>query len=89
MYAWVCLLFVVGIVDSRDRSGLTVCFVQGKHMPADSIYFGLAMSEVDGAAVLPRPGLTNLDKIWPANSLDFVKTLQAYFPLFRSSLLAR
>lgn len=64
-------------------------FVQGKHAPEESTYFGLAMSEVDGAAVLPRPGLTNLNRLWPANSLDFVKTLQAYFPLFWSSLLAR
>lgn len=48
------------------------------------------MSQVEGAVVVPRPGLiaTN-DSIWPVNDLDFVKTLQSYFLIFNTSLFGR
>lgn len=42
------------------------------------------MSRVEGAVVVRRPDLAS--NIAPANSLDFVKTFQAYFSTFRSSL---
>lgn len=53
-------------------------------------------SDVEGAVVQRRPPLTETlhDReasaaTWPVNSLDFVKTLQSYFPIFRGSLFPR
>lgn len=55
-----------------------------------------AASDVEGAVVQRRPRLTETlhDRgasaaIQPVNSLDFSKTLQSYFPIFRGSLFPR
>lgn len=48
------------------------------------------MSHVDGAVVVLRPDLTNSSgKLAPAGSLDYAKTLQSYFSMFKTSLLPR
>lgn len=62
----------------------------GKHRHSEFSSFGQEMSQVEGAVVVPRPGLiaTN-DSIWPVNDLDFVKTLQSYFLIFNTSLFGR
>lgn len=45
------------------------------------------MSHVQGAVVVRRPDLTKAPgMLAPANSLDFVKTLQSYFTVFKRSL---
>lgn len=45
------------------------------------------MSHVQGAVVVRRPELVELPgMLAPANSLDFVKTLESYFPIFKGSL---
>lgn len=49
--------------------------------------FGEEMSHVQGAVVVRRPDLTQVPGVLaPANSLDFVQTLQSYFTIFKSSL---
>ncbi|CAB1100997.1 unnamed protein product [Ectocarpus sp. CCAP 1310/34] len=52
------------------------------------------MSHVDGAVVVRRPELIDVESsptrlLSPANSLDYVKTLQSYFPIFKESLFSR
>ncbi|CAM9541960.1 unnamed protein product, partial [Ascophyllum nodosum] len=53
--------------------------------------YGHEMSQIEGAVVVQRPNLcgSNGDGVWPSKDLDFVRTLQAYFPLFKSTLFAR
>lgn len=52
--------------------------------------FAQEMSRVQGAVVVTRPDLVqNSDALTPANHLDFVKTLQSYFAIFKESLLSR
>ena len=51
--------------------------------------FGEEMARVKGAVVVRRPDLIAPDNIAPANSLDFAKTLQSYFVIFRDSLFPR
>lgn len=61
--------------------------MQGKHI--HTVWADLAeeMSRVQGAVVVRRPDLTKaLGILAPANSLDFVKTLQSYFTIFKESL---
>lgn len=46
------------------------------------------MSHVQGAVVVRRQDLTQASgNLAPAHGLDFVKTLQSYFPTSRDSLL--
>ena len=48
---------------------------------------GEEMSRVRGAVVVRRPDLIqDPGMLAPANSLDFVQTLQSYFTIFKSSL---
>lgn len=48
---------------------------------------GEEMSHVQGAVVVRRPELAALPgMLAPANSLDFVKTLESYFSIFKTSL---
>lgn len=62
--------------------------MQGKRQVAESDDLGEVMSHVEGAVVVLRPDLTNTsDKLAPAGSLDYARTLQSYFPLFKTSLL--
>jgi len=64
--------------------------MQGKHIFLDEwLDFGEEMARIEGAVVVRRPDLTAPDKIAPAKTLDFVKTLQAYFTIFKGSLLPR
>lgn len=51
---------------------------------------GEEMARVRGAVVVRRPDLTqNENLLTGENKLDFVKTLQSYFTVFRDSLLPR
>lgn len=60
---------------------------QGMHMHDEWDDFGEEMSRVQGAVVVRRPGLTQIPgMLAPANSLDFVQTLQSYFTIFKNSL---
>lgn len=46
------------------------------------------MSHVQGAVVVRRPDLAQeIGRLTPARGLDFVETLQSYFPTSRGSLL--
>ncbi|CAM9293887.1 unnamed protein product [Ectocarpus fasciculatus] len=52
------------------------------------------MTHVDGAVVVRRPELIDVESsptplLSPANSLDYVKTLQSYFTIFRDSLFSK
>lgn len=63
---------------------------QGKHIHAIWSDFGEEMARVQGAVVVQRPDVTKVsDSIAPARTLDFVSTLQSYFPIFIASLLPR
>lgn len=56
-------------------------------MHAEHADFGEVMSHVRGAVIVRRPDLTETSEAFvPANRLDFVETLKAYFPIFESSL---
>ncbi|CAB1118776.1 unnamed protein product [Ectocarpus sp. CCAP 1310/34] len=49
---------------------------------------GEEMSHVQGAVVVRRPDLAQApESVAPAQNVDFVKTLQSYFPISQSSLL--
>lgn len=65
-----------------------LCFrhshLQGKEIHADWIDLGQEMCRVQGAVVVRRPILAS--NIAPANTLEFVKTFQAYCGIFKSSL---
>ncbi|CAM9799475.1 unnamed protein product [Ectocarpus sp. 6 AP-2014] len=51
---------------------------------------GEEMSHVQGAVVVRRPDLAQAPgSVAPAQDVDFVKTLQSYFPISQSSLLRR
>eukprot|EP00903_Cladosiphon_okamuranus_P015446 g14266.t1 len=51
---------------------------------------GEEMSHIRGAVVVRRPDLTEAaGSLAPAHDLDFVRTLQSYFPTSRDSLLSR
>lgn len=87
---------------SRDRvndaRSAAVCFGafylnQGKHILEEWADLGEEMSHVEGAVVVRRPDLIDVGSspslLAPAGDLDFVKTLQSYFPIFQSSLFPR
>lgn len=68
--------------------------VQGNRIHEEWMEIGEEMSRVDGAAVVRRPELIDVGSsptplLSPVNSLDYVKTLQSYFPLFRDSMFSR
>ncbi|CAM9911010.1 unnamed protein product [Ectocarpus fasciculatus] len=51
---------------------------------------GEEMSHIQGAVVVRRPDLARAPgSLAPAHDVDFVKTLQSYFPISQSSLLRR
>lgn len=66
---------------------------QGKHILEEWADLGEEMSRVQGAVVVRRPDLIDVSStpplLAPASDLDFVRTLQSYFPLFQSSLFPR
>ncbi|CAM9240764.1 unnamed protein product [Ectocarpus sp. 12 AP-2014] len=66
--------------------------VEGNRIHEEWMDIGEEMSRVDGAAVVRRPELIDVGSsptplLSPVNSLDYVKTLQSYFPIFRDSLM--
>ncbi|CAM9683069.1 unnamed protein product [Ectocarpus sp. 12 AP-2014] len=68
--------------------------VQGEHILEEWMDLAEEMSHVDGAVVVRRPELIDVESsptrlLSPANSLDYVKTLQSYFPIFKDSLFSR
>jgi len=75
----------------RPRPGLL--FSQGKHIHQVFDDFGEAMTHVEGAVVVRRPDLIDVDSasslLAPAGELDFARTLMSYFPRFKSSLCPR
>lgn len=89
------VLFCAAIVPgeqvvSRTNDYLNLIIVcQGKHIHTyRGGDLGEEMSHVQGAVVVRRPDLTQeIGKLAPAHRLDFVKTLQSYFPTSRDSLL--
>eukprot|EP00752_Nemacystus_decipiens_P013073 g11562.t1 len=66
---------------------------EGQHILEEWADLGEEMSHVQGAVVVRRPDLIDVSStpslLAPASDLDFVKTLQSYFPLFQSSLFPR
>ncbi|CAN0001623.1 unnamed protein product, partial [Ectocarpus sp. 6 AP-2014] len=67
--------------------------VEGNRIHEEWMDIGEEMSRVDGAAVVRRPELIDTGSspnplLSPVNSLDYVKTLQSYFPIFRDSLFS-
>lgn len=66
---------------------------QGRHVLEEWQDLGEEMSHVQGAVVIRRPDLIDPSStsslLAPAVDLDFVTTLQSYFPLFESSLFSR
>eukprot|EP00903_Cladosiphon_okamuranus_P010124 g9587.t1 len=62
---------------------------EGKHILEEWADLGEEMSHIEGAVVVRRPDLISPSLLAPASDLDFVKTLQSYFPIFQSSLLPR
>lgn len=72
--------------------GMPAC--QGKHIHEEWADLGEEMSHIQGAVVVRRPDLIDVSSsspslLAPASGLDFVKTLQSYFPRFRNSLFSR
>ncbi|CAM9867121.1 unnamed protein product [Pylaiella littoralis] len=71
---------------SRDKCGSPPCG-KGEHFHEEWSDLGEEMSHVQGAVVVRRSELSALPgTLAPAISLDFVKTLESYFAIFRSSL---
>ncbi|CAM9194828.1 unnamed protein product, partial [Ectocarpus sp. 8 AP-2014] len=67
--------------------------VEGNRIHEEWMDIGEEMSRVDGAAVVRRPELIDAGSsptplLSPVNTLDYVKTLQSYFPIFRDSLFS-
>lgn len=63
---------------------------QGNHLLSKRDDLAEVVSHVEGAVVVTRPDLTrDSDMPMADNKLDYSKTLESYFPLFRSSLLPR
>lgn len=77
----------------RPRSRLELLCCQGKHIHQVLDDFGEEMAHVEGAVVVRRPDLIDVDStssmLAPAGKLDFARTLMSYFPLFKSSLCPR
>ncbi|CBJ29440.1 conserved unknown protein [Ectocarpus siliculosus] len=68
--------------------------MQGEHILEEWMDLAEEMSHVDGAVVVRRPELIDVESsptrlLSPANSLDYVKTLQSYFSIFKDSLFSR
>ncbi|CAN0080944.1 unnamed protein product [Pylaiella littoralis] len=73
-------------MSSRDNCRSPPCG-KGKHLLERWSDLGEEMSHVQGAVVVRRPELSALPGVLaPAISLDFVKTLESYFAIFKSSL---
>ncbi|CAM9717257.1 unnamed protein product [Ectocarpus sp. 4 AP-2014] len=67
--------------------------VEGNQIYEEWMDIGEEMSRVDGAVVVRRPELVDVGStptplLSPVNSLDYVKTLQSYFPIFKDSLFS-
>ncbi|CAM9442082.1 unnamed protein product [Ectocarpus fasciculatus] len=77
-------------VSSRLRCPSPRC-CQGFHVHTyDGGDLGEEMSHIQGAVVVRRPDLVREPaSLAPAHDMDFVRTLQSYFPISQSSLLRR
>lgn len=78
-----------GVSPEANYNTAPVVACQGKHIHTYSGGdLGEEMSHVWGAVVVRRPDLAEAaGALAPAHALDFVKTLQSYFPTSRDSLL--
>ncbi|CAB1118780.1 unnamed protein product [Ectocarpus sp. CCAP 1310/34] len=92
--SWAKALIAPPLASSRTRCGWSSrpsrC-PQGIHLHTyQGGDLGEEMSHIQGAVVVRRPDLTREPgSLAPAPDMDFVKTLQSYFPISQGSLLRR